>query len=119
MEVKSVNILGQKYKVTHKAPKDLTPEQSEGYFGICNREDGSIWISERLNIEHKYRTLFHEMGHAVMYRNGVSFSGAIPIELEEILVETFSSMQYEFLRDFLKKASKGALVEDIMEIIKT
>ena len=119
MEVKSVNILGQKYKLTFKAPKDLTPEQAEGYFGVCYRDKSLIWISQKLDIEHRYRTLFHEMGHGVMYRSGVSFSGAIPLELEEIIVETFSSMQYEFLRDFLKKASKGHLVDDIMAIIKS
>lgn len=118
MEVKSVNILGQRYSVSTKAPRDLSPEQQEMYFGQCDREKGKIWLQSKLNTEHKYRTLFHEMGHACFYRSGVSFSGMIPIEMEEIIVETFASMQYEFLRDFLKKAAKGNLVEDISEIIK-
>lgn len=102
MEVKSATILGQKYKVTTKTPKDLDPETAATLYGCCILDKNLIWINDKLNLEHKYRTLFHEMGHAVMYRNGVSFSGAIPMELEEILVETFASMQYEFMRDFLK-----------------
>lgn len=119
MDVKSVSVLGQKYKITSRPPKELTPEQSEGYFGICMRDKSLIWIHDKLDIEHKYRTLFHEMGHAAVYRSGISFSGAIPMELEEILVEVFANVQYEFMRDFLKKASKGHLVEDIAEIIKS
>lgn len=118
MELKSVKVLGQKYKITSKAPKDLSPEQVQGYFGTCDREKGSIWLNDRLDTEHKYRTLFHEMGHAVMYRNGVAFSGSVPIELEEILVETFASMQYEFLKEFLKKVLSGKCLEDASCIIK-
>jgi hypothetical protein len=102
MDVKSATILGQKFKVTTKLPKDTPPEMMEGVYGTCDRITHTIWINERLSLEHKMRTLFHEMGHAVMYRNGVAFSGSIPIELEEILVETFASMQYEFMRDYLK-----------------
>ncbi len=119
MDVKSVTVLGQKYKITNKIPKDLDEITADMLFGRCDREKGIIFIHEKLDVEHKYRTLFHEMGHAAMYRNGVAFSGAIPLELEEILVETFASMQYEFLRDFLKKASKGSLIEDISCIIKS
>jgi len=106
MEVKSASILGQRYKITTKTPKDLTPEMVEGLYGHCNREEHIIWINEKLSMEQKYRTLFHEMGHSVMYRNGVAFSGAIPMELEEILVETFASMQYEFMRYFIKRMLK-------------
>jgi len=106
MEVKSASILGQRYKITTKTPKDLTPEMVEGLYGHCNRENNTIWINDKLSLEQKYRTLFHEMGHSVMYRNGVAFSGAIPMELEEILVETFASMQYEFMRDFIKRMLK-------------
>ena len=102
MDLKYTTILGQKYKISTKTPKDISPETLDQYHGYCQREKNFIWINDRLDMEHKYRTLFHEMGHAVMYRNGVTFSGAIPIEMEEILVETFASMQYEFMRDFLK-----------------
>lgn len=102
MDLKHINILGQKYRVTTKTPKGMPAELLENHYGICDRESNSIWINEKLNSEHKYRTLFHEMGHATFYRSGISFSGAIPMELEEIIVEVFASQQYEFLRDLIK-----------------
>jgi Zn-dependent peptidase ImmA (M78 family) len=117
MEIKNVSILGQKYKLTLKAPKEYSQEQIESYYGTCQRDKSIIWINEKLDIEQRYRTLFQEMGHGLMYRSGVSFSGVVPLELEEIIVETFASMQYEFLRDFLKQASKGKLIDDISKII--
>ena len=106
MEVKSVQILGQKYKITTKNPKGMTDDMAENYYGWIEKEKGSIWIKENLSLEHKYRTLMHEMGHGVFYRNGINFSGMIPAELEEIIVETFASMQYEFMRDFIKGVLK-------------
>ena len=105
MNIKKVDILGQKFKVTHKN-KGVSQEMVDTHYGTCNREEHTIWINEKLSTEHKYRTLFHEMGHATFYRSGVSFSGAIPMELEEILVEVFSSQQYEFMRDFIKELLK-------------
>lgn len=102
MDVKSVNILGQKYKVSTKNPKGMPPEMVDAHYGHCDREASFIWINGKLNLEHKYRTLFHEMGHATFYRSGVSFSGAIPMELEEIIVEGFANQQYEFMRDYFK-----------------
>lgn len=99
--IKKVDVLGQKYKII-MSNKGITKDILDTCHGYCMRDEGLIWINPKLNLEHSYRTLFHEMGHAVMYRNGVAFSGSIPMELEEILVETFSSMQYEFLIHFLK-----------------
>ena len=102
MDIKKVNVLGQRYRVTTKNPKGMPSEMLESHYGICDRESNSIWINEKLNTEHKYRTLFHEMGHATFYRSGISFSGAIPMELEEIIVEVFASQQYEFMEEFIK-----------------
>jgi len=106
MELKSVNILGQKYKITTKNPKGLSKEIIDNYYGWIDKEKGSIWIKDTLTNEHKFRTLFHEMGHGVFYRNGINFSGLIPAELEEIIVETFASVMYEFMTDYIKGALK-------------
>lgn len=103
MDITSVVILGQKYKISKKAPNG---EVSDAFYGWIEFEKNKIWISDRLSLEHRLRTLFHEMGHGVFYRNGVKFSGMIPVELEEILVETFASMQYEFLKDLIKRLLK-------------
>ena len=106
MDVKKVSILGQKYKISTKTPKGMSDEMAENYYGWIEKDKGHIWIRKDLTLEQQYRTLMHEMGHGVFYRNGINFSGMIPGELEEIIVETFSSMQYEFLRDFIKGLMK-------------
>tara|TARA_R110000751_G_scaffold260103_1_gene359416 strand:+ start:161 stop:526 length:366 start_codon:yes stop_codon:yes gene_type:complete len=114
MDIKRVNVLGQIYKVksdNKKVPQDIIDSQ----YGHCDRDSSYIWINEKLSNEQKYRTLFHEMGHSVVYRNGVAFSGALPMELEEILVETFASMQYEFLRDLIKGLMKYEDIDDIKD----
>ena len=102
MDIKKVNILGQIYKVTTKTPKGMPEDMADNFYGHCERDKSLIWINNKLDNEHKYRTLFHEMGHATFYRSGVSFSGAIPMELEEIIVEVFASQQYEFMQDLIK-----------------
>jgi len=102
MEVKSVNVLGQKYKVTTRPAKEMPAEMVEALEGNCDRYASRIWINQRSTVEQYYRNLFHEIGHAAMYRNGVAFSGMVPHELEEILVETFASANYEFMRDWIK-----------------
>lgn len=107
MDIKSVDILGKRYRVDTKNPKGLSPEILDNYYGWIEKDKGYIWIKDTLTEEHKFRTLFHEMGHGVFYRNGMSFSGLIPLEVEEIIVETFASMQYEFTRDFIKGLLKN------------
>lgn len=106
MEVKKVNILGMDFKVTSKLAKGDVKEIADQVMGYCHKEDSRIWINPKYSKEHYWRTLFHEMGHATMYRNGINFSGMIPYELEEILVETFASVFYEFNRDYIKKVLK-------------
>ena len=105
--VKSVNILGQKIKVTTKTPRELDQDTARLYYGHFDREKALIWINKDIKTnEVKFRTLFHEMGHVAFQRSGVSFSGAIPMELEEILVEVNANVFYEFMADLIKDCLK-------------
>lgn len=108
MNIKKVDIMGLKVKVTTKTPKELLiTDTAKLYYGHYDRESNHIWINKDIgNNETRYRTLFHEMGHATFQRSGVSFSGAIPMELEEILVETNANVFYEFMANFIKDALK-------------
>lgn len=109
---RSVNVLGQKYKITHKHPKKYRSEffskeqLKEWEFGVDGRffaDTRTIWVSPHLSNEDQWRTLFHEIGHAVLIRNGVAYSGSIPSALEEILVETNASVFFEFVNSMFPK----------------
>lgn len=121
MDWKSVSVLGQKYKITLKEPEEAKEAREQGglILGLFDGMASEIYINPKQDVVNKYRTLFHEMGHAVIHRSGLQGSGAVPMELEEMIVETMSNMQYEFLREFLKRMSKGGLQNDIKEIMKS
>lgn len=108
MDVKKIDVLGRKYKITNKIPKKH-PDLPDTYMGLCMDDIGLIYLNKDLREGEEYwTTLFHELGHAVMYRNGVRFSGAIPLELEEIIVETMASGYYNLFKQMLKELMKNA-----------
>jgi hypothetical protein len=103
MEVKSLNILGKTYKV-----KNMPAKVREEYMGICQDDIGTIYMSKKLREGEEYwTTLFHELGHGVIYRNGTRFSGMVPPELEEILVETMSQAYYTTFKKILRSMQDG------------
>tara|TARA_R110002051_G_scaffold160021_1_gene231481 strand:- start:2514 stop:2879 length:366 start_codon:yes stop_codon:yes gene_type:complete len=106
--MKKVEILGEIYKVTTKIPTKYREEVDPSlYSGLCFREDKIIWISPTLSGQEFYKTLIHEMGHALLYTNAVFFTGAISPELEEIIVETNSNMVNKFIVSMFKDILKG------------
>lgn len=103
MTLKSINILGKRYKI-----KKLTSNFDENYLGVCQDDIATIYLNTKLREGEEYwTTLFHEVGHGVMYRNGIRFSGAIPLELEEIIVETMSQAYYVMFKAILKDIKNG------------
>jgi hypothetical protein len=118
MKFKKINVMGQEYKITTKVPNDIPLELLQHYYGRCDREKMEIWIKDSLSNEQKYRTLFHELGHAVFARSGVLYSGAVNHELEEILVEVFGNHQYEFMRDYIKGLLKLKPEQIVSELKK-
>lgn len=55
-----------------------------------------ITIRKDLTHESKVETLFHELGHALMWRLGMS-NTAMPNDIEEIIVEGFANFIMEDL----------------------
>ena len=105
--VKRVNILGKKYKVSNKVPKDI-PCNEDDFMGLCMDDRGQIFINKNYTRgENYYSTLMHEVGHGTMFRNGLRNSGLIPIEVEEIIVETMANTNYDLFIDILKELKRG------------
>ena len=105
--MKDVVVLGQKYKIIRKLPTELVKAmRREGeecnFVALFMGQEKKIYVDPHVSNEEFWRALMHEMGHGVMYRNGVHFSGAVPVELEEIIVETFASAFYEFTTSMVK-----------------
>jgi hypothetical protein len=118
MALKNINILGKKYKV--KTFTSNNSEDNSKYFGLCQDDIATIYLANDLREgEEFWTTLFHEIGHASMYRNGMRFTGALPPEMEEIIVETFSQVQYSFTKHILKEMVKGASLVEVKKRVES
>lgn len=117
---KKLNVLGKDYKISKKLSPDLAIQINEDDFmGLCMDDRGEIFINKAYKHGEKYwATLFHELGHATMYRNGIRNSSLVPIELEEIIVETMASVQYSTTREILKKVVKLGDIDLISDFVE-
>jgi len=88
----SVSILGMKYKVTNKIPKEHA--QYNGSDGLFIGDKHLIYINDAMSEEMQWRAFYHEFIHAIQYRSGISFTG-ISSEILEIMAETGASAIYE------------------------
>jgi Zn-dependent peptidase ImmA (M78 family) len=96
MNKKSITVLGLKVKI--KLVKNLTLDGQivHGYF---DAQKALICVEKNLSIQDQYKTLFHEISHALTFRNGMVFSG-FPSCMDEILAETNANMIYELMTQF-------------------
>ncbi len=85
---KEIVILGEKWRI--KFCKKTF--KSQDYYGVCYRDKRLIVINPDLDLMEQYKTLWHEIGHALFTRNGVTFSGGVSAEMEEIIVETYANL---------------------------
>ena len=88
-----ITILGQKYRIIVNKHKLTNPS----YYGECDFEKKQIVINDELDIEEKWRTLGHEVFHAMVARCGVRFSGSLKPEIEEILAESNGNLVADIL----------------------
>jgi Zn-dependent peptidase ImmA (M78 family) len=93
---KSVSVLGMKIKV--KLVNNLMVENRPVY-GYFSSEESTIAIMSNQSCEMIWRTFFHELTHALTYRNGLNFTG-ISYEMNEIVAETNASLIYEFITQY-------------------
>jgi len=92
---KKISVLGRKHTVTTRIDRKLPKEVARDYDGLFHGSTGKIWVNPRQNDENQWRTLFHEIGHAIMYRNGLRFSDLVDERVEEVIVETFGNVYFE------------------------
>jgi Zn-dependent peptidase ImmA (M78 family) len=94
---KSINVLGQKYKVVKKLPKNHERKGDEAaVMGYFDAFEGFIYVNHNYSKEIVWRSFFHEFYHAVQYRNGSMFDGT-SIQIIERDAETASSAIYELI----------------------
>ncbi len=93
---KSINVLGQKYKVLRKLPKkhEYLKDQVLGLFVM---DDNYIYIDPELEGEKMWRVFFHEMKHAIDFRNGLD--QAVPGELLELNCQAVGFSMAQFIMD--------------------
>lgn len=84
---KSINILGQKWKIIQNK-KRLDSKTS---YGECHTDKKLIILNEEINEKEKFATLQHEICHALLHQAGVRFSGGLTAEIEEIICESFAN----------------------------
>lgn len=105
---KVVSVLGQKVKIITNFPKNFTKAEVDEYskcYGVYFPDLKTIWINTTLSNEIQWQSLYHELGHAIIHRSGVRFSGTVDPKIEEIIVETMGSVFYEFSQQ-LRRARK-------------
>lgn len=106
--MKSIVIHGQKIgiKVTKKAIVDQDQRPLAGYY---DDEKKQIVISGTLLPVDQFKTLVHEIGHALLYRLGI-VQTSMSHDLHELIVEGYSNLIYdhfEFKKKGRKKHGKG------------
>lgn len=91
MKRKSFCILGQNVKVIYSSKPlvDQTGRPLAGYFDI----DKNTIMVGHIGEKEDYKTLIHELGHALVFRSGLA--QIISLEAQEILCEALSHFIYE------------------------
>lgn len=99
---KSVSILGQNYNVVRKLPKghDMQ-DQVDQLHGLFDHAKKLIFVSPSISGEEAWRTLWHEIVHAVQYRSALTF--VMDATMMEIAAETTSSAIYEVIQELRMK----------------
>lgn len=104
---KYITIFGLKIKIITKVNKQMLKDASRSYYktmyGCYMPNERIIWINPEFCEEEQWRTLFHEIGHVVMFRTGVRFSGEVASGIEEIMVENNASAFFEFFNGMFPK----------------
>lgn len=87
---RKVSILGMDVKIKLE---DLKKEHLQGNYKHLDR---IIRIEKSLPLDEQWQVLFHEMGHALFIRGGVFFTQHISHEFEELIVEQYAQLMWDF-----------------------
>lgn len=95
---RSFNVFGQKVSITNKLPvKYARRYAGEDYnlWGLYIPHELLIYVNPNQSMEMQWRTLYHELGHVLMYRVGLPYSEEFGAGLHEQIVETYGNFIYE------------------------
>ncbi len=93
---RSFKVFGQKVTISHKLPEKYQ-QNFEGYnlWGLYMPNELAIYINPEQGLEQQWRTLYHELGHALMYRIGLPYNNEFTDGLHEQIVEGYANFIYE------------------------
>ena len=107
---KSYDVFGLKIKVTDKFDYNWVngsePFSIDQLQGLYIPQERTIWINPRLNMEEKWRTFYHEVGHALMFRMALPYGDELSNGLHEMIVEGYGNFMYEKFHCEIEKLKK-------------
>ena len=95
---RSYTVFGQKIIITNKLPLAYAKmyESDNMYlWGLYIPHEQTVYVNPKQTLEMQWRTLYHELGHALMYRIGLPYNDEFGHGLHEQIVETYSNFIYE------------------------
>lgn len=87
---RKVEVLGMKVRVK------LEDMKKDHVLGNYKHLERVIRIEKSLPLDEKWQVLFHEMGHALFIRGGAAFTQHISEEFEELIVEQYAQLMWDF-----------------------
>lgn len=106
--MRSINVHGQKVKIK-LSEKPIVDQEARPLAGYYDDDTKEIVLNPELSEREKFKTLVHEIGHALLYRIGIPQT-SMTHDLHELIVEAYSNLIYdhfEFKRKGRKKNGKG------------
>jgi Zn-dependent peptidase ImmA (M78 family) len=92
---KKFQVFGQEIKVElKKGPLFVSDQPVLGYYDTENK---LIVIDKSLSIEQKFTTLYHELGHALLYRMGLEKT-SLHHDVHEMIVEAYAKFLFDNFR---------------------
>lgn len=95
---RTYTVFGQKVTITTKLPIDYAKRYMEsGYqlWGLYIPQECKVYVNPNQSLENQWKTLYHELGHALMFRIGLPYSDDFDDGLHEQIVETYANFMYE------------------------
>ena len=97
---KSYTVLGQKIKITQKLEPYYRAKYAEyNLYGLYIHDKLEIYVSPDQSLESQWRTLYHELLHALFYRTGLAFDDQFRDGQHEQICESVANFIYEAFHD--------------------
>lgn len=93
---RSYDVLGKKIKITQKLPTKYAAKYAGwDLYGLFIYEEWLIYIDPSRSLEMQWQTLYHEVGHCIMFRTGLAFDERFESGLEEQIVEAYAGFMFD------------------------